>query len=72
MDKLILGCWRNSWEAANSTIMRKQKWLFGNGRKQKSPFSTKQEFLKLVTRWEKCMEIMLQNKRYLQCSAGYI
>jgi hypothetical protein len=51
MDKLILGCWRNCWEAAYST-MRKQKWLLMavNGCKQNSPFSTKQEFLKLVTR----------------------
>jgi len=59
MDKLILGCWGNSWEAADSTIMRKQKWLFVNGCKQKSPFSTMQEFFKLVTRWGKCISVLV-------------
>jgi hypothetical protein len=58
MDKLNLGCWRNSWEAADSTIIRKQKWLFISGCKHISPFSTKQEFLKLVTRQEKCISVL--------------
>jgi len=58
MDKLILGSWRSSWNAADSTIMRKQKWLFVNGCKHKSPISTKQEFFKLVTRREKCISVL--------------
>jgi len=57
-EKLILCCWRISWDVADSTIMRKQIWLFVNGCKHKSPISTKQEFFKLVSRWEKCISVL--------------
>jgi len=57
MDKLIFGSGRSSWDVADSTIMRKQKWLLVKGCKHKRPISTKQGFFKLVTRWEKCISV---------------
>jgi hypothetical protein len=50
MNAVRVGSWSNTWKVADSTVMRKWKWLFVIGCKHKSPISTKKEFSKLVTR----------------------
>jgi hypothetical protein len=58
MSAAEVGCWSNTWQSADSTIMKKWKWLFVIGCKHKSPISTKKEFFKLVTRWNKCIIVL--------------
>ena len=40
------------------TAMRKWKWLFVNGCNSKRPISNATEYYKLVSKWEKCVNVL--------------
>ena len=76
---ICLGCWNNTWEIANATIMRKWKWLLVNGCECKSLISTVTEFLKS---WNKCFvmlssmlkndDISVEYMSYIHCCNDFL
>ena len=70
-----LGCGSNTWEVSDSSVKRKWKWQFMNGRECKIPVSARRKFLNPYqdgTDASGCLWILLKNNDNLVEQMCYI